>query len=294
MRKTILLFVSLLLILCGCATAKEPEPKFIEIARTHEYLDDGIVTETDHYSYTYNDAGIIISSEHHQNGLLLSNESYEYDEFGALVKIITESNDTVESTEFKYKYTVDEEGRILRREEYRNGEVCFVHEFTYDKKGNELTQEQTSFSKNEDPYWRKYTKEYNRKGELIRETLHWNFNEKYIVWDYEDERCIRQTVYAEDTDKIVEYYVNTYDEKGNLIRESQYDAADNLKCYTEYTWDETGRVQTRKDYSADGTLQSDFDVLTFDEYGNEIMHERYSDGELYWKTYHIYEQLLTA
>ena len=289
-----LLLASLLLILCGCATEKETEPKFFEIARNHEYLNDGVVTKADNYSYTYNDVGLVIFSEHHQNGLLLSQESYEYDEFGNLVKVITESNGTDESSELKYNYTMDEEGHILRDEMYQNGELRFVHEFTYDKKGNELTQEQTLFSKNEESNWRKYTKDYNRKGELIRETLHWNFNEEYIIWDYEDERCIRQTVYEKDTDKIVEYFVNTYDEKGNLIRESQYDAADNLKCYTEYTWDETGRVQTIKDYSADGTLQSDFDVLTFDEYGNEIMHERYSDGELYWKTYHIYEQLLIA
>ncbi len=292
MKKAILLFVSLLFILCGCATVKEPEPKFIEIARTHEYLNDGIVTETDHYSYTYNDAGFMISSEHHQNGLLLSKESYEYDEFGALVKIITESNDTVETTE--YKYTMDEEGHILRQETYRNGELCFVDEFTYDKKGNELTREQTSFSKNEDPYWREYTKEYNRKGELIRETLHWNFNGEYIIWDYEDERCIRQAAYNKGNDQIVEYFVNTYDEKGNLIRESQYDAADNLKRYTEYTWDETGRVQTRKDYSADGTFQNDYNVYTYDEYGNKIMNECYIDGEVYLITYYVYQRLLTA
>ena len=292
MKKTILLFTSLLFILCGCATAKEPEQKFVAIAYKTEYFTDGIVTQTDHYSNTYNDAGVITSSEHHKNGLLLSQESYEYDEFGNLVKVIAESNDVVETTE--YKYTMDEEGHILRREENRDGELCFVEEFTYDKKGNELTQEQTSFSKNEDPYWRKYTKEYNRKGELIKETLHWNFNVEYIVWDYEDERCIRQTAYNKGNDQIEEYHVNTYDEKGNLIRESQYDAADNLECYTEYTWDETGRVQTKKYYSADGTFQNDYNVYTYDEYGNKIMNECYRDGEVHLITYYVYQQLLTA
>ena len=290
MKKTILLFASLLFILCGCATAKEPEQKFVAIAYKTEYFTDGIVTQTDHYSNTYNDAGLVTYSEHYQDDLLLSQESYEYDEFGNLVKVIAESNDAVETTE--YKYTMDEEGHILRREEYQNGELCYVVEFTYDKKGKELTREQTLFSGNEEPDWRKYTKEYNRKGELIRETLDWNFNWEYIIWDYEDELCIRQTAYNKGNDKIEEYYVNTYDEKGNLIRESQYDAADNLKRYTEYTWDETGRVQTKKHYSADGTLQSHSSVVTFDEYGNEIMRENYRDGELYMKTYYTYEQLL--
>ena len=291
MRKTILLLVSLLLVLCGCATEKDTEPKFVAIAYNTEFLESGVVTGTNNYSYTYNDAGLMLSSEHHQNDLLLSKETYEYDEFGNLIKVMTESNDTVETTEFQY--TMDEKDRILRREEYQNGELCYVVEFTYDKKGKELTREQTLFSGNEEPDWRKYTKEYDRKGELIRETLDWNFNGEYIIWDYEDELCIRQTAYNKGNDKIEEYYVNTYDEKGNLIRESQYDAADNLKRYTEYTWDETGRVRTRKNYSADGTLQSHSSVVTFDEYGNEIMRENYRDGELYMKTYYTYEQLVT-
>ena len=292
MRRTILLFVSLLLVLCGCATAKETEQKFVVIACKNEYITDGIVTSSDYYSSTYNNAGLVTYSEYYKDDLLLSQESYEYDEFGNLVKVITESNDTVETLEFKN--TMDDEGHILRQEMYRNGELCFVDEFTYDKKGNELTHEKTSFPKNEESDWRKYTKEYNRKGELRRETLHWNFNGQYIIWDYEDERCIRQTAYNKGNDQIEEYYVNTYDDKGNLIRESQYDAADNLECYTEYTWDETGRVQTKKYYSADGTFQNDYNVYTYDEYGNKIMNECYRDGEVHLITYYVYQQLLTA
>lgn len=289
MRRTILLFVSLLLVLCGCATAKETEQKFVVIACKNEYITDGIVTSSDYYSSTYNNAGLVTYSEYYKDDLLLSQESYEYDEFGNLVKTITESNDTVETLEFKN--TMDDEGHILRQEMYRNGELHFVDEFTYDKKGNELTHEKTSFPKNEESDWRKYTKEYNRKGELLRETLHWNFNGHYIIWDYENELCIRQTSYVNNTDKIAEYFVNTYDEKGKLLRESQYDAADNLKSYTEYTWDETGKVRTRRYYSADGTLEDYSDVITYDEYGNKVMNEHYMDGELYWKTYYIYEQL---
>ena len=289
MRRTILLFVSLLLVLCSCATAKETEQKFVVIACKNEYITDGIVTSSDYYSSTYNNAGLVTYSEYYEDDLLLSQGSYEYDEFGNPVKVITESNDTVEILEFKN--TLDDEGHILRQETYRNGELQFVDEITYDKKGNELTHEKTSFPKNKESDWRKYTKEYNRKGELLRETLHWNFNGHYIIWDYEDELCIRQTRYVNNTDKIAEYFVNTYDEKGKLLRESQYDAADNLKSYTEYTWDETGKVRTRRYYSADGTLEDYSDVITYDEYGNKVMNEHYMDGKLYWKTYYIYEQL---
>ena len=91
MKKTILLFTSLLFILCGCATAKEPEQKFVAIAYKTEYFTDGIVTGSDNYFYTHNDAGLVTYSEHYQDDLLLSQESYEYDEFGNLVKVIAES-----------------------------------------------------------------------------------------------------------------------------------------------------------------------------------------------------------
>ena len=169
-----LLFISLLLVLCGCVTTKEAEQKFIAVACRNEHIADGIVTSSDYYTCTCNDAGLTTYSEYYEDDLLLSQSSYEYDEFGNLVKVITESNGTVEASEFKY--TMDENGHVLRQEMYQNGELCFVDEFTYDKKGNELTHEKTSFPKNEESDWRKYTKEYNRKGELLRETLHWNFN----------------------------------------------------------------------------------------------------------------------
>ena len=50
-------------------------------------------------------------------------------------------------------------------------------------------------------------------------------------------------------------------------------------------------MRTRRYYSADGTLEDYSDVITYDEYGNKVMNEHYMDGELYWKTYYIYEQL---
>ena len=59
MRRTILLFVSLLLVLCSCATAKETEQKFVVIACKNEYITDGIVTSSDYYSSTYNNAGLV-------------------------------------------------------------------------------------------------------------------------------------------------------------------------------------------------------------------------------------------
>ena len=293
MKKIMLLTTVLLILLTGCSQKEESVPTFIMIECNQEFLKDGVVTGTDCDTYTYNEDGLAIYGERHQDGSLFSTTSWEYDEFGNPVTITTEENGTVQISE--YKNTLDKDGRNLRQEMYQNGRLTSVDEFTYDKRGNELTHEHNWFSENEEMSdWRKYSKTYNWKGELTQQTLHWNFNEEYIIWEYEDELCVRQTSYESGTDKIVEYWINNYDEKGNQIRQSRYDAENNLEFYTEYSWDDTGRVQTKMNYDADGTPRNHFDIFTYDEYGNQIMQERYQDGEVYWRISYVYEQLKTA
>ena len=285
-----LLMTVLLVAFCGCSPKEETVPTFILIENDQEFLEDGVVTGTDNYTYTYNENGLAIYGERRQDGSLFSTTSWEYDEFGNPITITAKENGTVQISE--YKNTLDEDGRILRQEMYLNGTLTSVDVYTYDEKGNELTHEYDFFAEIEEMSdWRKYTKTYNRKGDLTQQTLHWNFNEEYIIWEYEDELCVRQTTYEKETDKIVEYWVYTYDKKGNQLRKARYDAEDNLSYYTEYTWDDAGRVQTERHYNADGTPRNHFDVFTYDEYGNQILQERYRDGEVYWRISHVYELL---
>jgi len=293
MRKPVLLMVVLLILLTGCFTKEEAVPTFIMTENNQEFLEDGVIIGTDNHTYTYNEDGLVIYSERHQDGSLFSTTTWEYDDFGNPIKITTEANDFVEILE--YKNTLDKDGRILRQETYSNGDLLSLDEYFYDGSGNELTHEYNFFSENEEVSdWRMYTKSYNWKGELTQQTLHWNFNDEYIIWDYENELCVRQTSYENGTEKIIEYWINTYDEKGNQIQESRYDAENNLEFRTEYTWDDTGKVQTKMNYDADGTPRNHFDVFTYDEYGNQIMQERYQDGEVYWRISYAYEMLETV
>ena len=282
------LMTVLLLTFCGCSQKEETAPTFLITENNQEFLKDGVVTGTDNYTYTYNDDGLAIYSERHQDGFLYSTTSWEYDEFGNPVKITTEGNDGIEISE--YKNTLDNDGRIIKEEVYINGELLSVAESTYDEDGNEVTYVYTSYWLGETD-WHKVTKTYDSKGKLICKTQHRNISEEYIIWEYEDELCVRQTTYESETDKIVEYWVYTYDKKGNQLRKSRYDEADNLSYYTEYTWDDTGRVQTERNYNADGTPRNHFDVFTYDEFGNQILQERYRDGEVYWRIRYVYEQL---
>lgn len=280
----------LLLTLVGCFPKEEAVPSFIRTENKQEFLEDGVITLVANETYDYNEAGLVIYSERYQDSILLSTTTWEYDEFGNPSRITTEGTDKVEISE--YKYTLDKDGRILRQETYQNGTLTTVDTFTYDEKGNELTHEYNWYSESEEmPDWRKYTKTYDKKGALTGETLHWNFNNEYTVWDYEDKLCVRQARYETETDKLTEYWTYTYDEKGNQIRKSQYDGDDTLLYYNEYTWDDTGLIQTERIYNADGTPRNHFDVFTYDEYGNQIMQERYRDGEVYWRIIDVYTQL---
>ena len=284
------LIIILLLTFCGCSPKEEVVPTFIRTENNQEFLEDGIIISVANETYDYNEAGLVVYSERYQDGTLLSKTTWEYNEFGNPSRITTEGNDTVEILECKY--TLDEDGRILRQEMYQNGRLTTVDEFTYDRRGNELTHEYNLYSEDDEmSEWRKYTNTYDVKGMLTRQTLHWNFNDEYIIWEYEDELCVRQTSYETDTDKIVEYWIYTYDEKGNQIQKSQYDGDNNLLFYNEYTWDNTGRIQTEMSYSADGIPRNHFNVFTYDEFGNQIMQERYQDGAVYWRISDVYEQL---
>ena len=84
---------------------------------------------------------------------------------------------------------------------------------------------------------------YDRKGNLIREDIRWEPNNSK------------------------EYTLYTY-EKGRLLRTETY-RNEELDSYTEYTYDETGLIQTAIACKADGTQRSKH-ITTFDEYGNEL------------------------
>ena len=36
-------------------------------------------------------------------------------------------------------------------------------------------------------------------------------------------------------------------------------------------------------------MDTDYDIQTFDEYGNEILREMYRDGEVYWRIRYDYK-----
>ena len=82
MKKMLLLMAGLLLFLTGCTGQEEALPVFITTAVHQEFLTDGVVTGTDDDFHTYNEDGLAIYSERHQDGTLFSKRTLEYDAQG--------------------------------------------------------------------------------------------------------------------------------------------------------------------------------------------------------------------
>lgn len=317
MRK--MAFILLLLVLTGCAPKKE-EPQFVNTATHQEFLENGIIAGTSDYYAPVDDRGLVTGVEEYTNGVLTFRSSFSYDPFGNIIRVTEERDGTTKTSE--YKNTLDEKGRILRQEVWTEGTMVSFEEHSYDHKGKETRHHSSLWNEIEQSTdWRTYTMEYDRKGNLVRKELHWNFNDEYILWEYENGQCIRQTSFQEETglvtekqentydkngnqtgtthhnpvtDKVTERWEYTYDEQGRCILETRYGKTGEPESYREYVYDDEKRTMTSTPYHTKGMLHQSQDVYHYDEYGNEILRERYEDGEVYWRISFTWEPLETA
>jgi len=292
MRKIMLLMVVLLFILTGCSQKEESVPTFVMTEYNQEFMKDGVVTGTDCYTYSYNEDGLAIYRERYQDGSLFSCTSWEYDDYGNPVRITMKENGTVQISE--YKNILDEDGRILQQELWVDDVRTTFRKFTYNRQGDEITHNAIFWHTNgELDGERSSTKEYNWKGELIKEVLI-SDNGDQCISDYQDGLCIRQTTYEAETLAVTETWEYTYDQKDRCIRQVYCRKDGDLEWHDEYLYDDIAKTMTHTSYNRDGTAKNYFDLFTYDEYGNQIMHERYQDGEVYWRISYVYEMLETA
>ena len=315
MRKILLIISIFLLFLSGCSEQDNPSPEFIGTGVHQEFLEKGVITSTSDYYYTFDSQKNIAVIEEYMDGILSYRSYLEYDEFGNTTQVKTEKDSIV--TTYDYQSTLDEKGRILRQEVMNGDKLVSLEEHTYDKQNNEIHRRNTTwYDESLEPQWEEYTMTYDRKGIITRKEQHRSYDTEYTVWEYENGLCVFQFSYLMETNQLTEKIGYTYDSKGNktsaitynpvtdkitknweftydaenrCIRECRYGKSDQLELYHEYIYDDTVHTKTKNTYSADGIMDTDYDIHTFDEYGNEILREMYRDGEVYWRIRYDYK-----
>ena len=242
-HRRIFLLLATALLLCGCGKAEEPENPYRLKTTIHETFHNGEASPW-RFENIYNENGYLMEVQEYENDVLDVRTLYEHDAYGNIVRTTAIHPDGTQ-TIGEDKLTLDKQHRVIYSESIWNGEPSATTEHEYNKDGLETKLYINRIGELNGEDWKSYVDStYDRKGNLIRQDIRWEPSDSessHTLYHYEQDRLLRTETYKEEI----------------------------LDSYTDYTYDETGLIQTAISYEADGTLQSKH-VTTFDEYGNTL------------------------
>ena len=241
-KLSILLLIAVLL--CGCGkTEKIENPYRIKTQIWESYQQDK--TQTVRTEYIYD-----------ENGWLVETQTYHNEEWWYTTKFILDEHGNSHGSEkvaangdiiTEVMLTTDEQGRMLTSEGYVNGELQETTEYGYND-DNQITKRYTTKldtmnlfgGENRTTY---IDSTYGKDGKLIREDILYtpNNESEYNLYIYENDL---------------------------LVREENY-AGDRMNFYTEYTFDDTGLIQTALTKKGTNYIHTKH-ITTFDEFGNPL------------------------
>lgn len=248
MKKFTALMLCLLLLsgLYACAAEKEdPQNPYRVKSCTIEWYSDGELTSTSVSEYAYNEAGYIETVTSTQDDMPALTITNEHDEYGNVIRSVFMEKDGTQSVS-EYKLTLDEQHRPTHEEHYSDGTLSATSDMAYDKNGNQtmLNIVRMENGEKDSSSWTDMV--YDGNGNLVRQDVRWSDSEGgYSLFEYDGSRRLKETAYSYD---------------------------DVLNYYVEYSYDETGLVETQLKYDADGTLLRK-DIATRDEYDNVLSLE---------------------
>ena len=238
-RMIALLLICVLFAGCG-KTDKVENPYRIKTQIWESYRQDR--TQTIRTEYIYD-----------ENGLLVETQTYNDEGWWYTTKFILDKNGNNHGSEkvgadgtimTEVMLTTDVQGRMLTSESYINDELEKTTEYGYNKDG-QITKRYTTTidmfgGENRISY---IDSTYDKQGNLIREDI----------------------LYMPQNES--EYNLYIY-ENGQLVREENY-VGDRLNLYKEYTFDDTGLIQTALTKKGKTYIQTKH-ITTFDEFGNPL------------------------
>lgn len=288
MKRTVALLLSLLLLLTGCSRKEaEPKPEFRLVTYTREYFTDGDLTGTMHIENTYDDDGRCIRQTQYEDGIQTEYCDYEYDENGNSSRSIAHTAEGESVTVFTY--TLDDRSNILRMESYENGRLNYTEENTYDARGRIKSRTETTYWADSEPASRTLTHAYDLRGELKQLKSANTLSGSYELITYKDGKKYQMT-YFEADGTVSDHFTHYYDDNGFEYQWICCGSDGAVKHTCKRQKDETGLVITELHYDAMGYPTGNHDVFTYDEYGNQLLRERYENGEISWRITQTYEQ----
>ena len=227
--------------IAGCAKTEKVENPYRIKTQIHEtyHLDS---TQTIRTEYIYD-----------ENGWLVETQKYNNEEWWNTTKFILDENGNSHGSEkvaadgtimTEVMLTTDEQGRMLTSESYINDELEKTTEYGYNKDGQMTKRYTTAIDmfggENRTSY---IDSTYDKHGNLIREDI----------------------LYMPQNESEYNLYIYENDQ---LVREENY-VGDRLNLYKEYTFDDTGLIQTALTKKGKTYIQTKH-ITTYDEFGNPL------------------------
>ena len=188
-----------------------------------------------------------------ENGWLVETQTYHDEEWWYTTKFILDENGNSHGSEkvaadgttmTEVMLTTDEQGRMLTSESYINDELEKTTEYGYHKDGQIIKRYTTTIDmfggENRTSY---IDSTYDKHGNLIREDI----------------------LYMPQNESEYNLYIYENDQ---LVREENY-VGDRLNLYKEYTFDDTGLIQTALTKKGKTYIQTKH-ITTYDEFGNPL------------------------
>lgn len=249
MKRLAMLICTALFCLNGCTFHEETPVNPFRIQTSVTEFSDA---DTFCIQYHYDSQGMLHMEEQTVNGVWDRSITYEYDSWGNSVREFYRYSDNQESIA-EHFLTLDDNHRVVCRENYYDTEMKDSHEIAYDKKGNQIAIISTLVQSGRDETIRSEM-QYDRYNRLVKKEVQWQ----------NDPSKGGTTTYCYEKDR--------------LTREEFYAPAGWLKSYIEYSYDDSGLIQTANEYNGNGTLQSKT-IITYDAYGNVLqnVYYRYTD-----------------
>lgn len=285
MKKSTLILLSLLILLCGCGKEETPTEPFvqeteaiIEATGPEAILDPEDMTEPVPTELVLRTTGGAIYNE---KGEEILNFEYSYDAYGRMTEFWEYENggvssfsstvynsDTEYETTYTYgelqysvRFTCDEQGRVIHQERTEDGAVTSTTSYTYDDHGNMLTM----------------LMEY-ADGTTIDMSYSYTYDEAgnpVVMEEY-------------NAGELAGRQEETFDSEGRSTEIRYYDIAGELIRRTVTTYE--GNTRTDISYDMDGTAYMTRIMVT-DDAGNTLSQETWQEDVLVSRTEYTIEEI---